>query len=224
LAGTPDDSSWIECQLVGIAQFAAELGAVSATSVTAYRDDCQITVAGSSNVALTADEIQRAAEAGPSLAALDSGSPIAVPGAGATQWPEYREAAARLGIWASLSVPLFAGRGIPIAVLNLYGCDPDAMAHLTTAVYQVYDPDGTASRPNTGALDHGGTGLVAGLAGAFTVRGLIQRAIGMLMTDTHRTPDAAYLLLRLRAAETGATLRDTAVAVIAERQEAERQE
>ena len=104
-------------------------------------------------------------------------------------------------------------------MLNLYGRDPGAMAHLTTAVYQAYDADGPAVRPYDGTLDHGGTELVAGIAGAVTVRGLIQRAIGILVTDTHRTPDAAYLVLRLRAAETGATLRDTAVAVIAERQE-----
>ena len=113
LAGTPDDSSWIECQLVGIAQFAAELGTVRATSVTAYRDDGYITVAGSSDVAFTADEIQRAADGRPSFAALDSGSPIAVPGAGATRWPAYRGAAARLGISASLSIPLFAGEESP---------------------------------------------------------------------------------------------------------------
>jgi hypothetical protein len=38
------------------------------------------------------------------------------------------------------------------------------------------------------------------------------------MAATHRTADAAYLLLRIRAAETGATLTDTAAAVITERQ------
>jgi hypothetical protein len=34
-------------------------------------------------------------------------------------WPGFREAAARMGLHASLSIPLFAGSGATIAALNL---------------------------------------------------------------------------------------------------------
>jgi hypothetical protein len=67
-------------------------------------------------------------------------------------------------------------------------------------------------------LDHGGEALIAGLVGAFAVRARIQQAIGAIMAVTHRAPDAAYLILRMRAAETGATLTDAATAVMAEQQ------
>jgi AmiR/NasT family two-component response regulator len=50
------------------------------------------------------------------------------------------------------------------------------------------------------------------------VRAGIQQAVGVIMANTHRTAEAAYLILRLRAAETGATLTDTAAAIIAEQQ------
>jgi AmiR/NasT family two-component response regulator len=54
--------------------------------------------------------------------------------------------------------------------------------------------------------------------GAFAVRARIQQAIGVIMATSHRTADAAYLELRMRAAEKGTTLADTATAVITEQQ------
>jgi hypothetical protein len=39
LAGTPDDASWIDCQLLTIAQSSADLIApIAYASITAYRD------------------------------------------------------------------------------------------------------------------------------------------------------------------------------------------
>ena len=220
LAGTPDDASWIACQLVTIAQLSADLIApVAYASVTAYRDDAVTTVAASSVIAVSVDQAQYDGQAGPCLDALDTASPIAVPNVAATmRWSGFRDSAYRLGIRASLSIPLFAGRGTAVAALNLYGRDPNRLAPLTAAVWAAYDPH----RPGTSApghgLDPGGEALVAGLAGAFAVRARIQQAIGVLMAATHRTADTAYLILRMRAAETGATLTATAAAVIAEHQ------
>jgi hypothetical protein len=216
LAGTPDDASWIACQLVTIAQLSADLIApVAFASVTAYRDDAVTTVATSSEVALAVDQAQYAEQAGPCLDALDTASPVAVPDVAATmQWPGFRDSAYRLGISASLSIPLFAGRGTAIAALNLYGRDPNGLAPLTAAVWAAFDMHGAGTNTRGHGLDDGGEGLVAGLAGAFAVRAGIQQAIGAIMAATHRTADAAYLLLRLGAAETGATLTDTATAVI----------
>jgi hypothetical protein len=82
----------------------------------------------------------------------------------------------------------------------------------------VYDPHRPGTSPHRSSLDDGGRALVAGLAGAFEVRAGIQQAIGAVMGTTHLTADAAYLVLRMRTAETGATLVDTATAVIAEQQ------
>jgi hypothetical protein len=217
LAGTPDDASWIACQLVMIAHVSADLIApVAYASVTAYRDDAVTTVAASSEIALAVDRAQYADEAGPCLEALDTASPIAVPDVAATmRWPGFRDSAYRLGISASLSIPLFGGRGTAIAALNLYGRDPATLAPLTAAVWAAYDPHGPGRSARGYGLDTGGEALVAGLAGAFAVRARIQQAIGAVMAVTHRTADAAYLLLRLRAAETGATLTDTATAALA---------
>lgn len=220
LAGTPDDSSGISHQLDTIAQLAADLIApVSYASITAYRDEAYTTVATSGKVALAVDEAQYDDRDGPCLSALQAGMPVAVPDMRTTmRWPGFREAAFALGLRASLSVPLFAGRGTAIAALNLYGRDAEAMAPLIAAVWGAFDAAGPAlaAGPDPVELDEGSAGLVAGIAGAFAVRDVIHQAMGVIIADTQRPPDAAYVVLRLRAAETGLTLFDAAATVIAE--------
>jgi hypothetical protein len=175
LAGTPDDSSWIDAQLTGIAHLAADLiPEVRSASVTAAYGDVGAVLASSTDVA-------------------DDGSP-------------------------SLSVPMFAGRGTVIALLNLYGGDPRGMAVLARAVRSAYEPGPLTAVPDDALLDSGASALVTGLVEAFAVRATIQQAIGILILDARRTADIAYLLLRMRAAATGIALPDTAAAVIAEKQ------
>ncbi len=220
LAGTPDDASWIECQLVTVAQLSGDLiAAVAYASVTAYRDDTVTTVAASSDIARAVDQAQYVDQAGPCLDALDTASPVAVPDVTATTWwPGFRDSAHRHGITASVSIPLFAGRGTAMAALNLYSREPAALAPLTAAVWAAYDLHDAGTSTHARGLDQGGETLIAGLAAAFAVRARIQEAIGVVMAGTHRTPDGAYLILRMRAAETGATLTDTAEAVLTEGQ------
>jgi hypothetical protein len=221
LAGTPDDSSAVDRQLDTIAQLAADLVApVSYASVTAYRDDAYTTVAASSEVALAVDEAQYHDREGPCLTSLEAEAPVAVSDFVTTmRWPGFREAAFALGLRASLSVPLFAGRGSAIAALNLYGRDPEAMAPLIAAVWGAFEADGPAldTGPDLRRLDDGSAGLVAGITGAFAVRAVIHQAIGVIIADTQRSADAAYVLLRMRAAERGLSLSDVAADVVAEK-------
>jgi hypothetical protein len=216
MAGTPDDSSWIDTQLTAIVQLVADLvEPVDHASITVHRNGAYTTIAASSDLALAVDEVQYADEHGPCLDALDGGKPTAVADLrSAMAWPALRDAAHGLGLRASLSVPLFAGHGSPVAALNLHSRDPGALSPLSAAVWSTFDP----GRPpgDVSSLDDGSAALVSGLIGAFAVRDVIQQAIGIILAEQHRSTDAAYLALRLRAAETGQTLIDTATAVIAE--------
>ncbi len=218
LAGMPDDSSQLDTCLVSIARLTADLvAAVSYASVTARRDGAYATVAASSEVAVAVDEAQYAEQSGPCLNTLDVGSITAVGDIGATMtWPGFRDTAFALGLRASLSIPLFAGRGDCVAALNLYGHDPTTMAALTAAVWSTYEAEGSPPGPGD-SLDTGGTDLVAGLAGAFGIRALIQQAVGIVIADREGNADGAYLVLRTSAAESGKSLLDTARSVIAAR-------
>jgi hypothetical protein len=211
LAGRADDNSHIAGDLVEIARLSADrITAVSYASVTSRYEGAYATVAASSDLAVAVDQAQYADEAGPCLDALDADRPVAVPEVAATMaWPGFREIAGRLGLRSSLSIPLFAGRGTPIAALNLYGHEPNAMKILTAAVCSVYETDTSPDR-HVADLDAGGDEMVTGLAGAFATRATIQQALGILMSTAGQGFDQAYTMLRLRAAETGATMADEA--------------
>lgn len=216
LAGTPDDAV-ADPQLVAVAQLTADMvAAVSYASVTALREDAYTTVAATSKLAVAVDEAQYADGAGPCLDALDTGVPVTVADITATMaWPDFREAAFTMGLRASVSIPLFAGSGVPIAVLNLYGHDSAAMTTLIAGVWAVYEP---AKNPAPGepasGLDAGAEELLAGLAEAFVIRSAVQRAIGVIIAQEKCSPGDAYLSLRARAAEAGTPLTTTASAVI----------
>jgi len=193
------------------------VAAVNYASVTVSDDGAYTTVAASSDVAIAVDEAQYADSVGPCLQALDDGHLVAVPEVAATmRWPGFRDTAFSLGLRATLSIPLFAGRGAPIAALNLYSHDCATMARLTAAVRAAYEVMPAETVDGTPELDSGGAELVAGLVAAFAVRAVINQAIGVVMVDQSASADSAYLVLRLRAAESGLSLGDTASAVIAE--------
>jgi hypothetical protein len=219
LAGTPDDSVQVGADLVVIAQLAAErIAAVDYASVTSRHEDAYATVAANSELAVAIDEAQYRDDAGPCLEALEASYPAAVPEIAATMtWPGFRAAAVKLGLRASLSVPLFAGSGRTVASLNLYSRHSGAIAPLGAAVWAAYDPDWSEPGQQDD-LESGGRELVGGLIGALARRTMIQQAIGILMSTTARTPDLAYLALRTRAAESGASLTDIAARVIEQQQ------
>jgi hypothetical protein len=216
LAGIPDDASTVDEQLVLIARLAADrIAAVDYASVTAVREDAYTTVAASSELAVAVDEAQYAEQAGPCLEPLHTGTPAPVPDITATMaWPGFRDQAFKIGLRASVSVPLFAGSGEPVAVLNLYAHDAAAMAPLTEAVWKVYQPHPATRGGELADLDPGAAELMAGLAEAFAVRATIQQAVGVIMARQGVGAFDAYLGLRARAAETGSSLTTTAAALI----------
>jgi hypothetical protein len=211
MAGRAGSESDIAGDLVQIAVLCADrIAAVAYASVTSGTEGAYATVAASSDLALEVDNAQYADDAGPCLDALDGSWPIAVPEISTTMtWPGFRDAAFKLGLRASLSIPLFAARGTTVAALNLYARDPDTMKALTAAVWSVYESDLTLG-PGAEGLDAGGAELVAGLAGAFAVRARIQRSLGVLMAAVSCSADEAFAALQLRAVETGATVTEAA--------------
>lgn len=219
LAGTPDDGSDVPALLRSITQFAADLlPPVDYASLTARQQDGYVTVAMSSEVALAVDEAQYAENAGPCLDALRTAEPTAVPRIDATvNWPGFRAAAYRLGLHASLSIPLFAGRGTPIAALNLYGRDTRAMAPLSAAVLTTFESYGNGENDagsGSDDLDPGAISLMDGLTGALAVRSKIQMALGVIMAAERTSADHAYPVLRSRAATTASSLTAAAESIL----------
>jgi hypothetical protein len=216
LAGIPDDAEQVPAHLGVIAQLAAgRIEAVAYASLTSRREGSYVTVAASHDPALALDEAQYADDAGPCLEALDAAYPAAVPDIAATiTWPGFREAAARFGLQASLSIPLFAGSGATVAALNLYSRRPQDMGRLSAAVWFAYANHAT-SAPHLAELGGGGRELATGLADGLMIRDVIQRSIGVLVATHGCSVQAAYLDLRDRAAGDEITLADAALRLLA---------
>lgn len=221
LAGTPDHLYTVENQLVSIARLSAErVKAAAYTSITALSGRAHTTVAVSDELVRAVDAAQYADNAGPCVEALATGTPVGVPDIAATvQWPRFHEEAPRLGLHTSVSVPLYAGRGEPIAVLNVYGRDRAAMAPLIDGICSLH---GLPVAATTGGdeplpVDEGGQELVAGYAEALSIRATIRLAVGIIVNDNHCTPDDAYLSLCLRAVEAGTDLAGAAATLLTRR-------
>ena len=218
LAETPDDAPDIDRQLEALAGLAADrVDAAAFASVTRRRDGAWTTVATSSELADAVDQAQYTAGEGPCLQSLDSHTPVTLSRIATTMaWPDFRQAAAGLGLHTSVSIPLFAGSGATIATLNLYGRDTDAMAPLITGLWAIYD----AGRPRPGELTPrppgaGGEELLTGLADAVATRATIQLALQVIMHRGSLNAESAYVSLRLGAAAAGVSLRTAADNVIA---------
>ena len=215
LAGTPDDSSAVDDRLDAIVRSAVTLPGVRYASVTAVRDGADTTVAISDELARAVDDAQYAEQSGPCLESLHTDRPIGVPDiAATTSWPRFREAAFAMGLRASLSIPLFAGSGTAIAVLNLYGHDAEAMTALIAVVRAAYESAPATAGGAAGPTAPGEADLAAGLTGAFAVRACIQQAVGVVMAVRHVAARDAYLHLRTRAAATGEGLPEVAAAIL----------
>jgi predicted enzyme related to lactoylglutathione lyase len=217
LAEMPDDVSTLDDHLLVITQLVVDrVAAVDYASVTALREDAFTTVAASSELALAVDEAQYADQAGPCLEPLHTGEPVGLADISATmRWPGFRDQALGMGLCASLSVPLFAGSGAPVAVLNLYGHDSAAMVPVIDGIWAVFNTDPAAvGTDRTQGLEPGAGELVIGLAEGFAVRATIQEAVGVIMAQRGISALDAYLALRDRAARSGDSLATTASAVL----------
>ncbi|TNH24961.1 GAF and ANTAR domain-containing protein [Micromonospora orduensis] len=212
LASLPDASPALPEHLSTIVRLSASVvGPVDFASVTVPAGRGHRTDASSSDVADAVDAAQYREEAGPCLLALHSGETVGVPDvAGAVVWPGFRDVAWRYGIRASLSIPLFAGSGAPVAGLNLYAREVVGMRLLIQRVQDCYEASPTSARP---LMDAGSEQLLAGLAGALQTRDLVQRALGVLMDRDNVPVGTAYRRL-VEEAGPGGSLTGTATAVL----------
>jgi hypothetical protein len=218
LAETPDDSVGIDAALTGIARLAVDrVAAADYTSVTTLYDGAYTTVATSSAVARAVDE---AASAGGPAAHTDvprAREPLRAPEGATMLWPGFHRAAPGLGLPATLSVPLYTGRGLAVAVLNLYGRDRAAMAPLIAAMNCLLASPQDAGRLPEDYLgdDPGAEELLTGYAEALTVRATIQLAVDVLARRASIAVDDAYGTLCARAAADHTLLSRAAATLIA---------
>jgi hypothetical protein len=194
LAASPEYLSTIEYQLASIARLATErVAAADFASITGMHDPTHVTVTVSGELIRAIDEI------------LHDGRPRPVfeDIGGTVSWPGFHLQASRLGLTASLTVPLLTGCGRPVAALHVYGRDSTAMAPLIAGVCTAR---GLVLDGAPELTDQGGQELVAGYAEALAVRARIHRALAVIMREDKGSADDAYVTLCIHAAHSGIDL------------------
>jgi hypothetical protein len=221
LAGSTDDSPAIDPYLRLLVELVpSTVGPVDYASVTVHRDGHYATVARSDELAQAIDSAQYADDEGPCLEALDTRTAVGVADtAAADGWPRFREKAFSVGVYASLSVPLFTGAGTVVAALNLYAHDPTAMAGLIARVVDLYHGRDRPSRNlERTPLDEGSAQFVDALSAALRVYDDIQHALGLLIGRDQVSAAVAYLCLCEAAAKEGLSLHDAAMDLLDRRE------
>jgi hypothetical protein len=212
LAETPDEAPDLDRQLAVLARLTVDrVAAADFVSVTALHRGSYTSVAVSSELIRAVDEVQYSEGDGPCIDALQQGSPVAATDSAVlVRWPGFGREALRLGIGATVSVPLFTASGAAVAALNVHSRDRAAVAPLIDGVWAIFDSDRGRPRAWPELSDDGGRQLLAGFAEAVTVRDMIQWALHVLM---HRHGDSisqAYRRLIAMSADSGLSVRTVA--------------
>lgn len=169
------------------------------------------TVAASSSLAVTLDQMQIAADGGPCLDAARSGSTVYVEDlVGDPRWPRFAGSAVDAGVRSVLAYALVTGRR---GALNLYASSPDAFGPDARAQALLF---ATLARLALGsarerALDEE---RAVNLTEALRTRELIGQAQGILIERERITGEQAFEVLRRASQHLNVKLREVAAALV----------
>ena len=184
-----------------------------ACGLTLTRDSTGVTVASTGPLAQQADERQYAADTGPCLESMRTGTVVRVDDmATEDRWTPFPARAAELGVRSSLSLPLVV-EGRNSGALNLYATEPRVFSA---------DDEATAAdwaQQATGALTVAlriadSDERTESLLGGLDTRATIGQAVGLLMAQERCTADRAFDLLRIASQRRNVKLRDVAAGVV----------
>ena len=180
-----------------------------AASITTFGDGAFVTVAATSQFAVSADSIQYALGTGPCIDAILEETvyrPRDINTDG--RWPEFGRRAADLGIGSMLSYRMTAGVET-LSSLNVYSGDIDAFDDAAAAIGLLLATHGAVVASAVAHRTH-----AEQLHEALTSNRKIGQAIGILMATHRLTENQAFDLLRIASQNTNRKLREIAAEVV----------
>jgi GAF domain-containing protein len=189
---------------------------IAALTVTAVGEDGSLTSAASTDDdAREVDEHEYAIVEGPCIDALGSGEEQLLRDTTTDgRWPRFAAAATEHGFRCVAGIPLFAPDGTTIGALNAFGNEPDSLLERDLAMLRRVVPPTSAVLANARAFRRSSS-LRDALEGALEERGLINRAVGVLLGRHGGSGDEALDRLRRAAEDEDTTLLDVAERVVA---------
>jgi len=206
-----------------IAQFAVSaIPGAGGAGLTMLEQDRHQTVVASEEFVRAVDDIQYGLGEGPCIQAVASGqTQMSGSLGGEGRWPRFGPRVGRLGVHSVLSLPLVLPApdrpGTVIGAMNVYAHAKDAFTDDAVRVRELFAGPAAVSVHNARVLA-GSQRLAEQLAQALTHRGVIDQAIGVLMSRSGANPEEAFDRLRamsqaqhLKVTEVSRVLVDEAV-------------
>ncbi|MDQ2791251.1 MAG: antitermination regulator [Pseudonocardiales bacterium] len=196
--------------LTEVAQYAATtLGPGLFCGITLRRDGSPFTVAGSDPTATNLDEVQYGHHDGPCLTAMRTGEVVTITDLTTEdRWGAYRVDALAHGIGSVLSLPLLISPGV-YGALNLYSRQPGIFTAEQRARAEGFAGEATRALHLAWRLADQ-VELTHHLETALTSRGIIDQALGIIMSQNRCTADEAFDVLRAASSHRNTKLRDVA--------------
>jgi len=210
LAGLSTARLTLEDLLTRVASFAVQAipGADGAglTLIEAGRAD---TIVKSEPFVREIDDIQYGIGEGPCISAAATGQTMRSGSlSGDPRWPRFGPRAGRLGVHSVLSLPLLVQDTV-VGAMNVYARPKDAFDARAEHIGQLFAEPAAIAVQNAQILAQTQR-LAANLAAALTNRAVIDQAIGIIISRSGSTPEAAFD--RLRALSQGHHIKVSAVA------------
>jgi len=204
--------------LVEIAEFAVHaIPGADGAGLTMLEDARAQTVVASAEFVHAVDGVQYGLGEGPCLLAVESRATQTSGSLGGdARWPRFGPRVGRMGVHSVLSLPLLLPARV-VGAMNVYAHAKNAFDPAAVRVGELFARPAGVAVHNAQVLAQSQR-LAAQLAEALTSRGVIDQALGVLISRTGANPDEAFGRLRsmsqaqhLKVAEVARVLVDEAV-------------
>jgi GAF domain-containing protein len=186
----------LESLLTQVATYAVQaIPGADGAGLTLLEHDRADTIVATAPFVTEIDDIQYGMNQGPCISAAREGQTVLSGSLGADpRWPRFGGRVARLGVHSALSLPLITPDGV-VGAMNVYAHGKSAFDDRAAELGQIFAAPAAIAVQNAHVLAQTRR-LANQLQSALEVRGVIDRAVGILMSRSGSTEHEALERLR----------------------------
>jgi GAF domain-containing protein len=186
----------LEGLLTQVATYAVQaIPGADGAGLTLLEHDRADTIVATAPFVTEIDDIQYGMNQGPCISAAREGQTVLSGSLGADpRWPRFGGRVARLGVHSALSLPLITPDGV-VGAMNVYAHGKSAFDDRAAELGQIFAAPAAIAVQNAHVLAQTRR-LANQLQSALEVRGVIDRAVGILMSRSGSTEHEALQRLR----------------------------
>lgn len=186
----------LENLLTRVASYAVQaIPGADGAGLTLLESDRSNTIVATADFVHEIDDIQYGLGQGPCISAAAEGRPVLSGSLGGdSRWPRFGGRVARLGVHSAVSLPLIAPDGV-VGAMNVYAHVKDAFDDRAAELGMVFAAPAAIAVQNAHVLAQARR-LAEQLQHALQARGVVDRAVGILLSRTGGTEAEAMQRLR----------------------------